>query len=124
MSGAVCIVAFLPGIFIEHQNPGTDDSNTTNGEIKDEKWNRGLESSDEKKNELSVTHYILLKIDSETITLSICREVEGGRQISEARHRAGFSRNLRLLRVLLRLCHDGNVSEKCSFSHRIVYNRQ
>jgi len=52
VSGAVCIVAFLPGIFIEHQNPGSDDSNTTEGEIKDEKWNRGLESSDEKKNEI------------------------------------------------------------------------
>ena len=55
-SGAVCIVAFLPGIFIEHQSPGTDDSNRTNEATKDEKWDGELKSSDEKKKEISVIH--------------------------------------------------------------------
>ena len=56
ISGAACIVAFLPGIFIEHQNPGTDVSDETNGETKKEKWNGELKSSVEKNNEILVIH--------------------------------------------------------------------
>ena len=53
ISGIVCIVAFLPGIFIEHQSP--DETAVTNGanKDKDEKKNQELECSDEKMKELS-----------------------------------------------------------------------
>ena len=51
ISGAVCLVTFLPGIFIEHQNPETDKTNTA----KDDKQLREVKPSDEKTSELSVT---------------------------------------------------------------------
>ena len=50
-SGAVCIVSFLPGIFIEHQNPATDETNAA----KDDKQLREVKPSDEKTSELLVT---------------------------------------------------------------------
>ena len=51
ISGAVCIVSFLPGIFIEHQSPATDETNAA----KDDKQLREVKPSDEKTSELPVT---------------------------------------------------------------------
>ena len=50
-SGAVCIVSFLPGIFIEHQNPATDETNAA----KDDKQLREVKPSDGKTSKISVT---------------------------------------------------------------------